>query len=268
MTWHKFPIAVATLSTTLFLQIFVVPVFSTTKQSEYSQQNQQQNTDRSWEISQIFRSPRNRGVPPAAAGAGTRNGSCVPSTEDKLPLTALVPKSSSEQEGQLGLTVSERPTFVGYIPKANAENGELLIFENVSPTNDRLIIRQSFPLSDRAGIVSINLSANSKTLEVGKMYKWKLRIVCNPDDRSQDVQSNAVWVQRIQPDSTLTNQIKNATPMNLSAVYAEAGIWQEALASLVKARQAQPTNSTLTTNWEQMLKSVGLDPFVQAPIIN
>lgn len=268
MTWRKFPITVATLSTALFLEVLVLPVFSTTKQGEYSQSAIQQNTNRSWEISQIFRSPRNRGVPPAAAGAGTRNGSCVPSSEDKLPLTAFAPKSSSDKEGQLGLTVSDRPTFIGYIPKANAENGELLILENVSPNNDRLIIRQSFPLSDRSGIVSINLPATSRTLEVGKMYKWKLRIVCNPDDRSQDVQSNTVWVQRIQPDSTLTNQIKNATPTNLSAVYAEAGIWHEALASLVKARQAQPTDSTFVANWEQMLKSVGLDPFVQAPIIN
>lgn len=277
MIWHKFPIAVATLSTALCLEVFVVPGFSTTNQRQYTQPTIQQNTDHSWEISQIFRSPTNRGLPPAEAGAGSRGSSCVTYSKDPtssdpkavLNLTALVPKSNSPTEGELGLTVSDRPTFVGYIPKPNnVESGELLIFEKVSDRPDRLLIRQSFPLSDREGIVSINLSDNSQSLEVGKMYKWKLRIVCDPDDRSKDIVSNTVWLERIQPTPNLTNKLKNSTPINLSAVYAEAGIWHEAIGSLIKARQTQPNNSTLVTNWEQMLKSVGLERFLQIPIIN
>lgn len=206
-------------------------------------------------FAQTFRPP-NRGAPSITAGAGSRSGSCLAPNQKKL--TALLPPS------KLGLTVSDRPTFFGYIPSTTARTGELLVQEQ----NNRLVVRKSFAIPDRSGIVSIALPANSPALEVGKTYKWRLRIVCNSDDRSQDVLSDQGWVERIQPSATLANQIQKATPMTLSSVYANAGIWHEALGSIAKLRSTQSNDRTVTKNWQEMLNSVGLEAFTQEPVID
>lgn len=204
-------------------------------------------------LAQIYRPP-NRGTPASTEGAGTRGSSCVALSE-KNKLKPLIPT------GNIGLTVSEHPTFFGYIPKSDAKAGEFVLRDQ----NNQLIYRTRFALPSQAGIVSISVPP-TRSLALGKMYQWSFVLVCDLSDRSNNEISPPAWIERIQPSQTLTERIKNATPETLPAVYADAGIWYDALASRVKLFPSQP-QAQWQQNWEQLLTTAGLQAFISEPLV-
>lgn len=250
----KYLLSVATFSTALSLELSISPGFSTPNPGQFEPTTIDARINESWQIAQIFRPP-NRGAPASTEGAGTRGGLCL-ALNERHKLKPLIPNSN------LGLTVSEHPTFFGYLPKSTAKNGEFVLRDR----NNRIIYRTSFPLPNQPGIISISLPRTEKPLEVGKMYQWSFVVVCDPEDRSGNAISPAAWIERIQPSQTLANQLRNAPPETLPTLYATAGIWHDALASRVKLRPFQ-SKADWETHWEQLLQSAGLQAFVQEPLI-
>ena len=253
-------LSILTFSVALSLGLFSTPGFSTQRQAQLQPTPQDQKLTRVWEVSQTFKPP-NRGAPPRTDHAGSRNDSCV-SSSDKIAL--LLPEKKPE-ESPFGLTVSKYPTFFGYIPQSSAQIGEFILIAQ----NNQIVHRTRFALPSQPGIVSISLPAkDSPPLEVGKRYQWFLIIVCNPDDRSENAISTRGWIERIQPSQIIVEQLLNGTPRSLPAVYANAGIWYEALTSLVDLRRLQPDDPMLEADWEELLKSVGLKQFIQKPLFD
>jgi Domain of Unknown Function (DUF928) len=208
----------------------------------------------SWEIAQAFRPP-NRGAPAATEGAGTRGGACIAASErDKFK--AIVPQSN------LGLTTSTRPVFFGSIPRSTAKGVEFILRSQ----NNQLLYRTKFALPAQPGIVSFNLPDNAPSLRTGTMYRWSFILICDESDRSGDAITPSAWIEAIKPDPTLAARIRNARPEALPAIYADAGIWHDALASRLKLRRSQPV-ADWNRNWEQLLTTAGLQAFVQAPIV-
>jgi Domain of Unknown Function (DUF928) len=250
----KYLVSVATLSTTFGLGVAIAPGFSTSRSTQSSPPFLNSESNKSWEIAQTFRPP-NRGAPASTEGAGTRGGYCL-SANAKDKFKPLIPSSN------LGLTISEHPTFFGYIPKSTGKIGEFVLRDQ----NNRVIYRTTFPLPSQPGIVSVTLPTTQKPLQPNKMYQWSFVLVCDLDDRSNNAISPAAWIERIEPHQTLADQLKNAAPETLPTLYAEAGIWHDALASRVKLRPFQ-SNADWETNWEQLLQSAGLQAFVQEPLV-
>lgn len=240
--------------TAVSLGIFILPGLSISGQKPSQQQSPESKINPSWEIAQTFKPP-NRGAPTATEGAGTRGSSCV-SLRERNKLRGLIPTAN------IGLTVSEHPTFFGYIPKNTAQQGEFILRDQ----NNRLIYRTRFAVPSQPGIVSISLPTDRRSLEIGKLYQWTFVLICDLEDRSDSLFSPPAWIERIQANATLTEQIKNATPETLPAVYAEAGIWFDALASRVKLLRSQ-SQTEWEQNWEQLLTTAGLQAFVQEPLV-
>jgi Domain of Unknown Function (DUF928) len=250
----KYALSIASM-TAVSLGLSILPGWSISGQKSSQQPVPDSNINPSWEIAQTFKPP-NRGAPAVTEGAGTRGSSCIALSE-RNKLKPLIPT------GNIGLTVSEYPTFFGYIPKSTAKQGEFILRDQ----NNQLIYRTRFALPSQPGIVSISLPTNRRSLEIGKLYQWTFVLICDPEDRSDSLFSPPAWIERIQPDATLTEQIKNATPETLPAVYAEAGIWFDALATRVKLFTSQPPTEW-EQNWEQLLTTAGLQAFVQEPLVD
>lgn len=248
----KYALSIASLSA-VSLELFIAPSLSISGQKQSQQPSPDAKINSSWEIAQTYRPP-NRGAPASTEGAGTRGTSCIALSE-KDKLKPLIPT------GNIGLTVSEHPTFFGYIPKSDAKAGEFVLRDQ----NNQLIYRTSFALPSQPGIVNISLPT-TVALEIGKMYRWSFVLICDPDDRSDSTISPPAWIQRIEPDETLAEQVKNATPETLPAVYADAGIWYDALANRVKLLPSQP-KAEWQQNWELLLRTAGLQEFVQEPFV-
>lgn len=214
----------------------------------------------------VEKEPENRGAPNDRQGAGTR-GDCP---NVSIPLTGLIPLmptnvsqkqqkliSASTTQIALGLTVSEFPTFWFHFPykpqDINSVKFILLDEENNSVTPEPIPIK----ISGTPGIISVRLPSTAKPLEIDKYYHWYFLVDCNPQSRTDDIAVEGL-VKRIEPHSDLTSRVKTAKPEELVLIYAQAGIWHDALSLLGELRRSQPLDSTLTSDWQELLESVNL----------
>ncbi len=206
-------------------------------------------------------------------GASRSSGQCPPRAVDK-PLTALVPviqrpsapgRSSRPamiaSQSVIGLTTVEYPTLWFYVPYSLSSTASV---EFILQDEDGNEIYQTFltPSGRLPGVVGFQLPSTAEALEVNKRYHWYLLIYCG---RTQYVFVDG-WVQRTALDSSLQNQLAQATPQEKVALYAGAGIWHEALTNLAELRRNKPKDAALTDDWTQLLQSVGLEAIAPEPI--
>jgi Domain of Unknown Function (DUF928) len=208
---------------------------------------------RTWKISQNFKTP-NRGTPANTTGGATRGSSCG---QQGQRIMSLIPKE------KFGLTFSERPKFFWHISKSASQSAEFVLLDD----RDDLVYETGFPLPNKPGIFAFKLPDDAPSLKASKRYHWYLTVNCS-SDKIDDTINLEGWVERIKPDRTLQMKLNKLKPEYHSAVYAEAGIWHEALANLAELRCTYPNNSKIMLNWSNLLTSVGLSNLVSAPLNN
>ena len=198
--------------------------------------------------------PEDIGVP-ARQGRPVRGG-CASSNQ--LSLTALVPKT------KVGRTVSDYPTFFFYLPPTEAQLAEFILLDR----SGNQIYKESLTISNLSGTIGISIPANKNVppLEAGKSYTWNFTVICDPQDRSDD-QREIGTVRRVELSTDILRQLEKADPRQKTFIYAENGIWQDALSNLAAARRAQPDDAVLKTDWESLLDSVTLGKIAKEPIV-
>ena len=240
--WQKLLLPLASIGLVLPLGWPIKPSFSSNSLG--------QQIPNTWEIAQAFKSP-NRGAPPPAGGGGTR-GTCEQDPEDAY----YVPVSPI---GQVGLTVSEYPTFFIYVPEAPARTIQLSILARKDENTEEPVTSVTFRTPRKAGIITISIPPNPKNgLKVGQQYRWEMEIVCNRIDRSGNAAMEG-FIERVSQDQIGVN-LANAKDADLPTIYANQGIWYESLASAIKLRASNPNNSKLMADWEKLITSVNLNP--------
>jgi len=172
--------------------------------------------------------------------------------------TALVP------ENKIGRTVSDYPTFFFYLPQPNAELAEFILQDE----NGNLIYEQNLTIKNLSGVIGVSIPANTDLppLEVGKKYTWVFSLVCDPEDRSGDKVEKGV-VRRVELSAEILGELENADPRRKTFIYAQNGIWQDALSNLAAARRANPNDPVFQTDWESLLGSVTLGEIAKEPIV-
>lgn len=144
------------------------------------------------------------------------------------------------------------------MPKTTAKTAEFVIVDD----NIKDVYRTTFALSSIPGIVQLKLP-KTVALKIGKSYLWQFEIVCDPQNRQI---KNKTYVQglvrRVEISPILKRKLNYAvSPLVKAELYADAGIWQEALTNLAQVR------SYRSTEWEEILKSVGLDAIASVPFV-
>ncbi|MUG95834.1 DUF928 domain-containing protein [Scytonema sp. UIC 10036] len=200
-----------------------------------------------WQISQNF-VPPNRKAPSTTAGGGSRGDFC--NLGSKETLTPLIPPN------KLGLTFAERPTFYWFVPQIPVQNAHFSLLDEKG-----IVYSTTFRLPNQPGIVGFTLPAKAPSLKVGKQYRWYMAIACSSEETEKEASVDG-WVERIQPTRALSKQLASTNPKQLSQVYAKAGIWHEALHTLVQQRLINPSDRTVMANWQVFLESVGLKNLV------
>ncbi|MEG4232317.1 DUF928 domain-containing protein [Microcoleus sp. Pol11C3] len=174
-----------------------------------------------------------------------------------LFITPLIPESN------IGLTLTESPTFFVYVSQPAAQVEFILLNADESE-----VVYETTLKNDKAGIVGVSLSDKDKTknIEVGKRYVWSFALACDPLERSGDYIVKG-WMQRIEPQANLKKDLVNPDPMAKVIAYAKNGIWYETLATLAEMRRLAPDDSRLTTEWAQLLQSQGLESIAAQPLV-
>jgi hypothetical protein len=202
-----------------------------------------------------FRVP-NVGTPRRRESAAVR-GDSENSTDEQL--VALLPSIEP------ALTVSAYPTIFVSLPRTSAEKGEFLL---VRGDKDEVLYETSITLPSNSGIVSVSLPNNGTLapLEAGKTYRWYFFVIRNPQERTEDMVAEGE-IQRVEPSPNLVAQLKNASPRDRAAIYAEAGVWYDAIDSIAQLRRSSPNDTVIARDWAELLKSVGLDTISQKPLL-
>ncbi len=203
-----------------------------------------------------FRQPIEDIEAPSTGRVRSVRGGCASS--NPVSLTALVP------ENKIGRTISDYPTFFFYLPKTDAELAELILEDE----SGNKIYQQDLTIKNISGVIGVSIPANTNVppLEVGKSYTWKFTVVCDPDDRSSDQLETGI-VRRVELSPDILSELEKADPRLKTFIYAENGIWQDALSNLAAVRRANPNNPVFKSDWESLLGSVELGKIAAEPIV-
>lgn len=196
------------------------------------------------------------GRPGRRESAASRSASCL---ETGLPPTPLTPRTD------LQLTTAAYPSFFVYVPQNSAQALEFVLEDN---TSNQELYKTTLKPNKQSGIVRVNFpkNANLPSLQNGKEYAWSFSVVCDTQNRDKDIEVTSS-IQRIQIDPNLAIQLQKAQPRERAALYATSGIWQDTLTTVADLRRTNPNDLGVKTDWEDLLKSVGLEQIAKAPLL-
>ncbi len=230
-----------------------------------------------WESSE-FRPPAT-GSPNGTGGGGSRNPSSSCISPGQLLPTALVPVSSLG-----GITQEPYPQISWYLPPNRAEALEIIIFNEqdqeiystwyslkpASPQQNFANPQPNQPL-EKGKIMSLQIPPHTgiNPLEIGKLYRWEVSLICDMNNRTRDIPTGG-YIQRITPKDGLNTQLSQATPPDQAILYANAQLWYETLATVIKMQRQSPQDPILAANintmWVKLLTSAGLEKVAEQPL--
>jgi hypothetical protein len=199
---------------------------------------------------------RNRSA--AASRTASRQSKCPAVAQ---PLTALVPEYRSEAGNQVwGLTGMEHPTFLFYVPYPKTSIVDIsFTLQDESNPADTQIVYENLKLvpTQTTGMMAIVVPKSSPSLVTNKSYHWflTLNMHCTIGQRPIFVDG---WVQRKALDSDLSAQINQASFYRKVTIYAENGLWYDAIGTLANLRSTKPQDAALKQDWQNLLDSIEL----------
>jgi hypothetical protein len=185
--------------------------------------------------------PPPRGAPGGRIGGGTRGVGA------EVLLSALVPD-------HVGQTVSEQPTVYWYLTREVSDPVEITLIDQVG-TRPLLEHRLAPPV--RAGIHGVRLADHGVRLAPGVPYQWSIAVVRDGERRSRDVLSGG-FIQRVEPPAALSRQLAAASPTERVAMYAEAGLWYDAISAVSERIEMSPNDVDVRRQRAVLLEQVGL----------
>lgn len=189
--------------------------------------------------------PPLRGAPATRVGGGTR--SIGPQT---FTLSVLAPNET-------GLTTRAEPTVYWYVSEPLTHPVEFVV-TTAEPLKDAtppaLEITLQPPIAK--GVHALRLGDHGVKLKPGVEYQWFVAVVNNPAQRSNDIVAGGA-IQRID-NSVVEGRMKQSPSARRAAVYAESGIWYDALEELSREINANPADARLRQQRAALLEQVGL----------
>jgi len=207
-----------------------------------------------------FRPPRGSGpgAPVNTLGGATRGDNLVAACQESEDSPyALIPDSGTAK------TVAEYPTVFWYMPQTSAPEVEFVLQD----ANENEVYKTTYALAKSAndvegapGIRSLTLPAlaNLSPLEIGQEYHWQLKFICDPKNAESNIILVKGRIKRVALDPILARRVQQATPQQRVDLYAKAGLWHEALSTMVELQRDRPNDANLAAAWDILLESEGM----------
>ncbi len=191
--------------------------------------------------------PPSTGAPAVRVTGGSRG-----TGSEAVTLDVLAPDD-------VGLTTQEQPSLFWFQSRPAEAKFELTVIEEnkVKP-----VVQISVDRALKAGIQRLKLSEHGAKLVPGIEYQWIVALVGDPDNRSTDLVASGI-IKRVPATPELKAKVAKADPASLPDVYAEAGLWYDALAALSDQIDGRPKDTALRQTRADLLKQVGLKAAAQ-----
>jgi Domain of Unknown Function (DUF928) len=189
--------------------------------------------------------PPIRGSPGGRVGGSSRGEDC--SSGKDFMLSVLVPDHT-------GLTVHEQPSLYWYLSESTTCPIELTIRDDqaIQPLLESRVSRPVQP-----GVQRIRLADYNVHLSLDVPYRWYVTVVVDPDRRSKDINAGG-FIERIALPEALRTQLAGGGKAQAPFLYAQAGLWYDALTSSSDLIEAAPDDRVLRQQRASLLEQVGL----------
>ena len=182
-----------------------------------------------------------RGAPGGRVGGGTRGDKNV------FVLSVLAPDHS-------GLTISEQPSLYWFISGPTSLPVELTVMD---PEGVQPILETRLPAPVKAGVYRVRLADHNIRFKPGAAYRWFVTLVPDSDRRSKDILAGGA-IERVDVPGELKTKLTTANKSELFSLYAEAGLWYDAVAAISDMIEAAPQDQALRKQRAALLSQVGL----------
>jgi len=188
--------------------------------------------------------PPNIGKPAQTVGGGSRGSS------DKVPVLFVVVPD------HVGQTVSSQPSlfyFIDQVPDPSIRVEFTLLDEDGTEP----LVAKILPTPKSAGVHRIRLTDGDAQLQTGTEYEWSVALILDPDQRSKDIVATG-WIDRVEGSQNLMARLESDTSRP-AAVYAEEGLWYDAISALSDEIDQNPSDPRLRQQRQDLMRQVGLD---------
>ena len=169
----------------------------------------------------------------------------------------------------VGQTASDAPFLYWYLFKIPEVGGFEFFFGSVDvgsvpgQSNDTPVgevsdtwIPKDLPSPNQPGLQRILLSDYGVELETGVDYSWTVSF-------GSRAYANG-WIKRVEPPASVAKRLAEGSLGEAPAIYAEAGLWYDALSSLLELVSDHPNNESLRTARLELLRQGGLEAVDEA----
>jgi hypothetical protein len=188
----------------------------------------------------VYKPPKGIGAPGGRTGGGSRG-------QEALAIFALVPD-------HLGLTIKDQPTLYWYLSKP-------VPYPLVLTVNDETqvepIVETILTTTPQAGIHSLPLKNFNVKLDLDREYQWFVSLAVDQENPSKNIIAGG-RIKRVSPPEKLLQQLRNAEPDQVTAIYSEAGLWYDALSSISDLIESRPNQSDYRHGRKTLLEQVDL----------
>jgi len=191
----------------------------------------------------LYRPPL-RGAPASRIGGGTRG------------LAPAAPALAVLAPDHTGHTVNAQPTLYWFLSKPAPVQIEVTLLDEAGV---KPVLEKVLKTDMQAGIQALSLKDLGITLKPNEEYRWHVAMVYNAKQRSSDVTSSGT-VKLVAPPDALASRLKQADESGRHAVYAQEGLWYDAVDALMQRINAAPGDTRLRDELDALLKQVGLRP--------
>jgi Domain of Unknown Function (DUF928) len=191
-----------------------------------------------------YKAPRSQKPPSGYTDSSGVRGACQDISPRELTILAPI--------NHVGQTTSIRPTFAWFVFDKQPLPIEFSLYEFDEGSKPKLLHKsklQSYP-----GVMKFTLSSKVSPLKVGKTYLWQLQAVCNSNHPSRDPVARAE-IQVVRMPLTLLTALSRTSDRYLKAnLYAEAGIWYDALQEVLPSTSKGQLGTMVVSLLEDLAK--------------
>lgn len=185
--------------------------------------------------------PPMRGAPASRVGGGSRSAGA-----EDFTLTVLAPED-------IGLTTQAQPTLYWYASGPSKAKIEVTVIAAVA---EKPMLSQDISLTG-GGVQSFDLAKQGISLNPDTEYEWFVSAVPDPAQRSKDITSGGT-IKRVAPDPAVQARAAAAGERQAPGVYAQAGLWYDAIDALSRLIESHPDDAELRAQRAALLSQVGL----------
>ena len=200
---------------------------------------------------------------PGSDNTGSKRGPGTACTQGGKNLKAIAPNNG------LGFTFDDYPYFFWYFPGVEYAQGiDFMLFkqtvqEETGELEHTRVYRQKLNL-DKSGIIAFPLPADkSQPLEEGEEYRWRIRIKCT----GRTAMNLSYSIKRQSTENPELIAKLEAAPVDQHPlIFAESGVWFDALKMIALQLEQAPENPVLKEDWNDVLREIKFDDLIGEPI--